>query len=428
VVLDYDTPALDSTNPAVLDFLRREFTTLDGWGFEYYKFDGEHALPRYVPGVDTGKLFDKAIDPIVAYRHRLQTIREVIGPRRFVECDVAGTPLNGIGFFNSYFNGHDVYNNWQGMHALFSSINAHGFLNHIVTYTMPGEGMDLEPRMSVQEAEQKRPRSVMDTEREREYPLTGLGVSLEEARTLVSHVALTGVAYSVASVMPDLPAERTKLLQMTLPTMPIVPVDLFSRGTDMEWDRFKNTTPDQYIHNYPEVLDLKVSATSGTYDVVGLTNWRSWTARRELSFSDKLGLDPDQKYVAFDFWNQRLYGVFHGGMGVEIAPHDTRVFQIHALTGRPRLVGISRHISGAYSILDLVWDEAKLTLRGTSQGVPEDPYSLWIYVPAGEDIAAVNAVVADGRQVAVAQEIQERCLRITFPGQQEPVRWTVAFR
>ena len=49
IIRDYNTPALDSTHPEVLDFLRKLFTTLREWGFEYYKFDGEHALPRYVP-------------------------------------------------------------------------------------------------------------------------------------------------------------------------------------------------------------------------------------------------------------------------------------------------------------------------------------------------------------------------------------------
>ena len=39
------------------------------------------------------------------------------------------------------------------------------------------------------------------------------------------------------------------------------------------------------------ILDLKVNAKSGVYDVVGMTNWRGETATRELSFADKLGLD-----------------------------------------------------------------------------------------------------------------------------------------
>ena len=141
--------------------------------------------------------------------------------------------------------------------------------------------------MSVTEARQKRLPIVISTLEGREDPVTGIGTTLAEARTLVTHVALTGVAYTVSSVMPELPKERLELMKMTLPTMPIVPLDLFSRGTEAEipmWTLFKHTTPDYYIHNYPEILNVKVNSRSGVYDVVALTNWRSWTTKRELSF------------------------------------------------------------------------------------------------------------------------------------------------
>src|SRR5438309_4346044 len=110
--------------------------------------------------------------------------------------------------------------------------------------------------------------------------------------------------------MPELPNSRIALLKATMPTLPILPVDLYSRGTDSQWNTFKHTTQDDYIHNYPEILDLKVSGALGRYDVVGLTNWRSKTDHRTLSLPSKLGLDQDASYVAFDFWNQKLLGVF----------------------------------------------------------------------------------------------------------------------
>ena len=426
-VFDYNSPALDSTNPAVLNFLTNEMTTLDNWGFEYYKFDGEHAMPKYVPGVDRDRLFDKLIDPVAAYRNRLALIRNTMGPDRFIEGDVAGTPLDGIGYINSYFNGHDLYDNWQGMYSLFSSINANAFLNHIVVYTMPGEGMAIEPRVSFDQGSKSRNPRVIETEKEREFPLTGFGTTLPEARTVVSTVALTGVAYSLGSVMPDLPGERVDLLSKTLPTMPIVPIDLFSRGTDMEWDRFKHVTPDDYIHHYPEILDLKVNAMAGVYDVVAMTNWRSWDETRELLFSAKLGLDPNLSYLAFDFWNQELYGVFKGALQVKIAPHDTRVFQIQPLTDHPQVVGTSRHITGAYSILNLRWDAATRKLAGSSQTVSGDPYTLFIYVPQGQSVRAVKAFAHGGTPVAIQQFQHARTLKVTIMGQSEPVEWQIVF-
>ena len=309
ILRDYNTPTLDSTHPGVQDFLKRMFATLRGWGFEYFKFDGEHAFPQYVPAVDHSRLHDPAIDPLVAYRQRTALIREAIGPDTFVEGCPAGTPLNAIGLYNSFFNGDDVYNSWPGMYAFFSSINANAFWNHMVGYVMPAEGIDVGLPMTEAEAAAKRPKEFVEVGRSREGTLTGFGVTLAEAHTLTTYASLTGVAYSMSSVMPELPAERVALLEKTLPPLPIMPIDFFSRGTDMRWDRFRDVRPDDYIHNYPEVLDLKVNAVSGVYDVVGLTNWRGERLRKTVSFSEALGLSRGHRYVAFDFWNERLLGV-----------------------------------------------------------------------------------------------------------------------
>ena len=214
----------------------------------------------------------------------------------------------------------------------------------------------------------------------------------------------------------------------TLPTMPILPIDLFSRGTDAKWDTFKHTTPDDYIHNYPEVLDVKVSAPAGVYDAVGLTNWRSWTTNRELSFADKLGVDPEASYVVFDFWAQKLLGVFKGKMAVTIEPHDTRVLLIHPLVNHPQLVGTSRHITGAYSIQGMEWDGGQNRLRGTSETVSGDAYTLWVYVPKGVSVSQVRARSKGNAEVPVQHELSGNCLRMTFAGQPEPVQWEVEFQ
>jgi len=420
LIPDYRTPSLDSTNPEVLAFVRQMFQRLGEWGFEYYKFDGEHALPAYVPAVDKQKLHDKTADALAVYWNRLKLIRDTIGPKAFIEGCPAGTPLNGIGYFNSYFAGHDVYNSWQGMYALFSSINANAFLNHIVVYLMPGEGLEVGEPMSVEEAQAKRPPEVVETARTREEPLIGFGTTAAEARTLVTFIALTGVAYPLASVMPELPEERVRLLQQTLPTMPIVPLDLFSRGTDMHWDQFKRTRADDYIHNYPEILDLKVNAKSGIYDVAGFTNWRSQKATRHIEFADKLGLSAGS-YIVFDYWKQELLGVFKDGLDIEIEPHDTRVLLIHPLLERPQLIGISRHITGAYSVLDLSWDRAKNTLRGSSETVPGAPYAMWFYVP--NTVRVSRAVMPP----QFTSKLDGNALVVSFSGQEHPVDWELEF-
>ncbi len=427
VIRDYDTPALDSTNPQALEVVQRVFRTFDDWGFDYYKLDGEHALPKYAPPVDRTRLHDPGADFIANYRSRLAMIRKTIGPQRFLEVCPAGTPLNAIGNANSYFNGDDVYNNWQGMYSLFSSIFANGFLNHLLVYVMPGEGIELGEPMSVADATKKRKPIVIETERDREEPLTGFGVTDAEARTLVSYIALTGVAYPLASVTPELPETRVKMLQKSLPTLPIIPIDLFSRGTQSSWDKFKHVQPDYYIHHYPEIIDLKVNAPAGSYDVVGVTNWHSKEADKTLSFADKLGLDGKSKYVVFDFWNQKLLGTFSDHVDVPIAAHDTRILLIHPVMERPQLIGLSRHISGSYSLLSQTWDPSRKILRGVSASVPEVPYSLWFHISEGSRPIDVKAFGEDKSAVPIEMKIDGGLLQATFSGQKTNVAWEVHF-
>jgi hypothetical protein len=257
--------------------------------------------------------------------------------------------------------------------------------------------------------------------------MIGFGVTRAEARTLVSITSLTGVAYSLASVLPELPDDRIRLIRQTLPTLPIFPADLFSRGSVVEWATFKHIRADDQIHNFPEILDLKINAVAGVYDVVGLVNWRQTKATKQISFSQKLGLDPSTPCVVFDYWNQRPLGIFKDRMEVEIEPHDTRVLHIHPLLERPQLIGISRHISGAYSVLDLKWDAAKSALRGSAQTVPGDTYTLYVHVPDGLAVAKIEAASAGVGAVPARKNRAGNCLMIHLAGQQAPIEWQVTF-
>lgn len=427
LVKDYLTPVLDSSNPEVLAFLKDLFTTLDDWGFEYYKFDGEGSIPQTMPELDRKKLYQESADPVLVYRDRLKVIRNAVGPHVFLEGCPAGMPLNGVGYFDSYFNGNDLYDNWQGMYPLFSSINGNAFFNHIVSYVMPGEGLELGNPMTLNEAKATRQQGVLREISNRENPITGVGVTDAEARTLVSFISLTGVAYPVGNAMPDLPAERLKLLQQTMPTMPILPLDLFSRGTDSRIGTFLSTTPDHYIHDYPEILDLKVKTKSEAYDVVGFTNWRSETATRKISLVDKLGLDAGSRHIVFDFWNQKLVGLFGDDLEIEIKPHDTRVLSIHPALDHPQLIGNSRHITGAFSIVDEKWDGSNNILTGVSEPMPGVPYTLWFYVPKGMRVSNIALTEKNSGKMSAQSRLQDDSLMIRFEGQREPVTWSIAF-
>jgi hypothetical protein len=213
---------------------------------------------------------------------------------------------------------------------------------------------------------------------------------------------------------------------VTMPTLPVMPVDLFSRGNDNNWDTFRHERPDFYIHNYPEILDLKVNALARRYDLVGITNWRSAPAVHNLDVAAKLNLDPAASYVAFDFWNQKLAGVFEKDLTLEVGPHDTRVLAIHRVEGRPQLVGNSRHISGSFSVLANAWDPDQLVLSGKAQTVGEDTYTAWIYCPKGFALQKVEADVS-GKPTKVDHSDKAELVGISFRGGGEAVNWSARF-
>jgi hypothetical protein len=89
---------------------------------------------------------------------------------------------------------------------------------------------------------------------------------------------------------------------------------------------------------------------------------------------------------------------------------------------------MSRHITGAYSLQQLNWDDATKTLSGTSQGVIGDPYTLWIYVPDGEVTSRVSATIREDQPIEIRELQCENSLSVTFLGQKEPVQWKVLFK
>jgi hypothetical protein len=96
------------------------------------------------------------------------------------------------------------------------------------------------------------------------------------------------------------------------------------------------------------------------------------------------------------------------------------------LQTHPQLVGLSRHISGTYSLRELTWNSSENILRGTSDSVEGDPYTLWINVPSGFRLQSVNAVSEDVT-IPIRKEFTGSSLKIRFQGVAKPVRWEIKF-
>jgi len=187
---------LDPSKPEALDYLRQLFSRLSAdWGFEYFKIDGQ---PIVVNEYRQKQQFMASPgDPEQLYRQTLETIRQTIGPNRFL-LGCWGTPLEGAGIYNGSRTGGDIVPSWEGFLVAAQATMRYYYLHNILWYCDPDVLLV-------------------------RYPLT-----LDMARAWASLQGLTGQALMASDRMYDLPAERVEILKRVYPAVDIRPLDLFS--------------------------------------------------------------------------------------------------------------------------------------------------------------------------------------------------------
>jgi hypothetical protein len=326
---------LDPSRPEALAYLRDLFKTLaESWGYDYFKIDGQPiVVEEYKAKLALMK--NPARDPEALYRRTLETIREAIGPGRYL-LGCWGVPLEGVGLFNGSRTGGDVVLGWDGFWVALDATMNYYFLHNIAWYSDP------------------------DTMLLR-YPLT-----LDQARVWATLQGLTGQALFSSDALPDLPDERVELLRRVFPAVDIRPIDLFPAGRNKK------------------IWDLKVSHLGRSYDVVGCFNFdETKTAGVELLWKD-LGLDKDAPVHVFDFWNREYLGCWDKGFYVPLAPSSVRVLTLLADRPEPQLISTSRHISqGWVDLVECGYNAEEMAFSGESRIVRDDPYELRFVFPRG---------------------------------------------
>jgi hypothetical protein len=344
---------VDPSNPASQAYLRRLFGQLTGWGYEYFKIDGQ---PIVVDEYGKTRAFMNAPagDAAELYRTTVRTIRDTIGPDRYL-LGCWGTPLEGAGIMNGSRTGGDVVAGWGGFQVALRPTLQYYYLHNIVWYCDPDVVL-------------VRP------------PLT-----LDQARAWATLAGLTGQAVMSSDRLMDLSEDRVELLRRIYPATDIRPMDLFPT------DRYKR------------IWDLKVNHLDRQYDVVGVFNFDSGKADQVfLNWAD-LGLPSDPPVQVFDFWNHEYLGAWAKGMAVPVAPTSCRVLTLMPANGRIQLLSTSRHITqGPVDLVKLQAGTDGHSFAGTSQVVKDDPYRLSFAFPPGTNFVTTRATARAGhRNLAV---------------------------
>lgn len=231
---------------------------------------------------------------------------------------------------------------------------------------------------------------------------------LETARLATTVVALPGQMMFAGDKLAELPAERMRLLQQSLPVCDVRPLDLFP------------------VFEMAPVWDLKVRRPFAEWDVVSLFNWDETAAALGFEFAE-LGLASDVEYLVYDFWSQRYLGAHTGGFSAEVAPHANLLLAVHPSTGRPQFLSTDRHVTqGATCLRALDWNDGERTLTGAVDLVGGHPSRLAFYVPEGFEPA--QTVVEEGELAATDFSVSDRLLTLTLVRPDSGVaRWRVQF-
>jgi len=198
-----------------------------------------------------------------------------------------------------------------------------------------------------------------------------------------------------------------------------------------------HTTPksarpvDAFIADFPSVYDFEVE---GDWHQLTFYNPDADSSRVVgIKMSGKpvegaLGLNDEQSYYVYDFWNDRFIGKVKGNARLEqlLRPGEARMMSVRACLDRPQVVSTDRHIMQGYlDMAHVEWNDSLGVLNGVSDVVAADPYNIIIatngYVPLGN-------ICKDRATRTSMSLLKEGLLRLTLDSPENGSKaWSVFF-
>jgi len=167
--------------------------------------------------------------------------------------------------------------------------------------------------------------------------------------------------------------------------------DRLTQLSEYKLDVLKKITPslgeaatpvDLFDDSMQSVFALKVKKHFAEWTVVGFFN-PNLTEAIERKFSlQRLWLEQNKTYLAFDFWKRQFIGEITGEIKVAIQPGSVTLLTLHEKSGNPQFISTDRHVlQGAVEIENVTWNENEKTISGISLGPLKTSHSVFVYVP-----------------------------------------------
>ncbi|MCF7733824.1 MAG: hypothetical protein K9N23_19210 [Akkermansiaceae bacterium] len=167
---------------------------------------------------------------------------------------------------------------------------------------------------------------------------------------------------------------------------------------------------DALTRKYPRVYDFRISPQWHQVVLYNTERETDTTVSVDLAGNTAegaLGLDPEQSYHVYDFWNDRYLGAIPGGAALtqKLRPNEARMLSVREMRPHPQVVSTDRHVmQGLLELDQLRWDADERTLSGT------------VRLPAGDPVTIM--IVTNGFQAATcaADDPVRATLEVADPG------------
>jgi hypothetical protein len=141
---------------------------------------------------------------------------------------------------------------------------------------------------------------------------------------------------------------------------------------------------DAFISKYPEIFAFKVR--DGWVQLVVYNPDDQKKSEKIIRFDSPdyfgaIDLNPDKKYYAYEFWDNRLAGEFAGSdsLRLQLRPGEAKMLSIREKAEFPQLLSTDRHLmQGLIETRDIRWNPATLELSGKVNVVQGEQMELTI--------------------------------------------------
>ena len=240
-------------------------------------------------------------------------------------------------------------------------------------------------------------------------------------RSMLTMSYVASARFLLADSFSELSAEQLHDMSRTFPyhttAQSARPIDAFDEGV-----------------KYPRIYDFEINPS---WHQLTLYNYNLDTAQTEKNefvvYLDKslneggLGLESNQQYYAYDFWNDCFIGIINGNTPLKqtLRPGEARMISLHRKENVPQFLSTNRHIMQGYiDLKDVQWSSARKTLSGMASVVEGEAYVI-VIAPNGNKTKNMKV---DSGKATIKVVDNTGLIELSIESKQnKDIRWSLSF-